>query len=130
MRISDWSSDVCSSDLSCAAPRWWCGRCATGATPPTASTITSPHGPTRLPPNRPAPRITVPPTVTPTVPPPEEARAMTDMQQDGPLESGEQFVRAWRANAATLQAGHAYDPAQEHDACGVGFIASIDRKST
>ena len=41
-------------------------------------------------------------------------------------ETGEQFVQAWRDNAARLQAGHAYDPAQEHDACGVGFVASID----
>ena len=41
-------------------------------------------------------------------------------------ESGEQFVRAWRENAATLQAAHAYDPAHEHESCGVGFVASID----
>src|SRR3546814_9162277 len=27
MRISDWSSDVCSSDLTLTAPPWWCATC-------------------------------------------------------------------------------------------------------
>jgi glutamate synthase (NADPH/NADH) large chain len=36
------------------------------------------------------------------------------------------FVRDYAANAAHLQAAHAYDPADEHDACGVGFVAAID----
>jgi glutamate synthase (NADPH) large chain len=36
------------------------------------------------------------------------------------------FVETWRKNAALLQAAHVYDPAQEHDACGVGMIVSID----
>ncbi len=36
------------------------------------------------------------------------------------------FVRSWTENAARLTAGHAYHPSQEHDACGVGLIASID----
>ena len=37
-------------------------------------------------------------------------------------------IAAFRANAARLTAGHAYDPADEHDACGVGFVAAIDGK--
>jgi glutamate synthase (NADPH/NADH) large chain len=41
-------------------------------------------------------------------------------------ESGERFVAEWRRNAAALTAAGAYDPAQEHAACGVGFVAAID----
>ncbi|MEM9682618.1 MAG: glutamate synthase large subunit [Pseudomonadota bacterium] len=37
-----------------------------------------------------------------------------------------EFVENWRRNAALLEAAYAYDPAQEHDACGVGMIVSID----
>ena len=40
--------------------------------------------------------------------------------------NGEDSVRLWRANARHLEATHAYDPAREHDACGVGLIAAID----
>ena len=36
------------------------------------------------------------------------------------------FVERWQRNAAVLGAAHAYDPAQEHDACGVGMIVAID----
>ena len=32
----------------------------------------------------------------------------------------------FRRNAATLSAAGLYDPAEEHDACGVGFIAALD----
>ncbi|MEM7653234.1 MAG: glutamate synthase central domain-containing protein, partial [Pseudomonadota bacterium] len=32
----------------------------------------------------------------------------------------------YQQNAAHLEATHAYNPADEHDACGVGLIASID----
>ncbi|MEC9167241.1 MAG: glutamate synthase central domain-containing protein, partial [Pseudomonadota bacterium] len=39
-----------------------------------------------------------------------------------------QEIAAFRSNAARLTAGHAYDPADEHDACGVGFVAAIDGK--
>jgi len=39
---------------------------------------------------------------------------------------GETFVAEWRANAARLQAGHAYDPATEHASCGVGLVAAVD----
>ncbi len=36
------------------------------------------------------------------------------------------FIAAWHANAAILR--DTYSPAQEHDACGVGLIASLDGK--
>ncbi len=38
------------------------------------------------------------------------------------------FVEEFRANAARLQAAGLYDPTEEHDACGVGFVASLDGK--
>ncbi|MBV9521540.1 MAG: glutamate synthase large subunit, partial [Alphaproteobacteria bacterium] len=38
------------------------------------------------------------------------------------------FVDEFRANAAHLAANGLYDPAEEHDACGVGFVAAIDGK--
>ncbi|HZH25853.1 MAG TPA: glutamate synthase large subunit [Azospirillaceae bacterium] len=41
---------------------------------------------------------------------------------------GERFVAEYLANRAHLEAAHAYDPADEHDACGVGFVAAIDGK--
>ncbi|MBL8671697.1 MAG: glutamate synthase large subunit, partial [Alphaproteobacteria bacterium] len=46
-----------------------------------------------------------------------------------PEETGEAFIAAYRANAALLQAAHAYDPADERDACGVGLVAAIDGKA-
>ena len=36
------------------------------------------------------------------------------------------FVEGWRETAARLQEQGVYHPDQEHDACGVGMIASID----
>jgi glutamate synthase (NADPH/NADH) large chain len=44
------------------------------------------------------------------------------------LETGEQFRRAYEANARHLQETGLYDPADEHDACGVGLVAAIDGK--
>ncbi|MBP2228345.1 glutamate synthase (NADPH/NADH) large chain [Azospirillum agricola] len=44
------------------------------------------------------------------------------------LNQGEQFVADFRANAAALTTANAYNPEDEHDACGVGFIAAIDGK--
>ncbi|MEN8196291.1 MAG: glutamate synthase large subunit, partial [Pseudomonadota bacterium] len=38
------------------------------------------------------------------------------------------FIKSWNENAAKLTAAHAYHPSQEHDACGVGLVASIDGK--
>ncbi len=36
------------------------------------------------------------------------------------------FVEEWRDNAELLTRDGLYDPAHEHDSCGVGFIAAID----
>ncbi|MBV8616318.1 MAG: glutamate synthase large subunit, partial [Acetobacteraceae bacterium] len=41
-----------------------------------------------------------------------------------PSESAAQFLASWDANRAALK--HTYDPAQEHDSCGVGFVAALD----
>ncbi len=38
------------------------------------------------------------------------------------------FIAEWRANAELLTRHGLYDPADEHDACGVGLIAAIDGK--
>ena len=43
-------------------------------------------------------------------------------------ESGREFVAAWRANARRLAAAGLYNPADEHEACGVGFVAAVDGK--
>jgi glutamate synthase (NADPH) large chain len=42
--------------------------------------------------------------------------------------AGEIEVARYIANAQKLEAGHAYSPDQEHDACGVGLVAAIDGK--
>ncbi len=39
---------------------------------------------------------------------------------------GEDFITSWHRNAELLR--DTYDPAQEHDACGVGLIAALDGK--
>ncbi len=41
---------------------------------------------------------------------------------------GRRFIEEWRANAARLQAEGLYEPAHEHDSCGVGLVAAIDGK--
>ncbi|HMG49569.1 MAG TPA: hypothetical protein VK597_03175, partial [Inquilinus sp.] len=46
----------------------------------------------------------------------------------GEKNAGQRFVEEYQANVARLTAAHAYDPAEEHDACGVGFIATLDGK--
>ena len=38
------------------------------------------------------------------------------------------FTEDFRRNAARLEAAGLYDPAEEHDACGVGFVAALDGK--
>ncbi|MCH7943148.1 MAG: glutamate synthase large subunit, partial [Proteobacteria bacterium] len=38
------------------------------------------------------------------------------------------FIAEWRANAELLSSRGMYDPADEHDSCGVGLIAAIDGK--
>jgi len=39
------------------------------------------------------------------------------------------FAEEYRRNAAHLAAHGLYDPAEEHDACGVGFVAALDGKA-
>ena len=34
------------------------------------------------------------------------------------------YVKQYEANRQKLIDGHAYDPADEHDACGVGLVAA------
>src|SRR5580704_3308558 len=41
-------------------------------------------------------------------------------------ESAAEFVAAWAANTAALH--ETYNPNQEHDSCGVGFIGALDGK--
>ncbi|HTR15917.1 MAG TPA: glutamate synthase large subunit, partial [Acetobacteraceae bacterium] len=41
-------------------------------------------------------------------------------------ESGAAFVASWERNLEALRGS--YDPAQEHDACGVGLVAALDGK--
>ncbi|MEP6147864.1 MAG: glutamate synthase large subunit, partial [Nisaea sp.] len=50
------------------------------------------------------------------------------MKQDNqfPMTGGDAFVADWKANVERLQAAHAYNPADERENCGVGFVASID----
>ena len=45
-----------------------------------------------------------------------------------PAAAASDEIALWRDNAALLQAAGAYDPAWEHDACGVGLVAAIDGK--
>ncbi len=40
------------------------------------------------------------------------------------IESAPEFLAAWDRNTKALR--HTYDPAQEHDSCGVGLIAALD----
>jgi glutamate synthase (NADPH/NADH) large chain len=55
---------------------------------------------------------------------------MNDMSHiNPPIENGEEFVANYQANVAKLTAAHAYDPAHEHDSCGVGMVAAIDGKA-
>ncbi|MBT4890846.1 MAG: glutamate synthase large subunit, partial [Rhodospirillales bacterium] len=42
--------------------------------------------------------------------------------------SSSDFIRQWQENAEHLSANGLYNPADEHDACGVGMIATIDGK--
>ena len=41
-----------------------------------------------------------------------------------PQENGAEFVANWRANAERLERDGLYSPAEEHDSCGVGLIAT------
>src|ERR1700754_1550753 len=48
--------------------------------------------------------------------------------EKSPMSPGERFVQEYDANVARLIEAHAYDPAEEQAACGVGFVAAIDGK--
>ena len=50
---------------------------------------------------------------------------MTDQPR---LDTVEQELARYQANAKHLEDAHAYSPDQEHDACGVGMVAAIDGK--
>src|SRR5512145_3325348 len=41
---------------------------------------------------------------------------------------GDEFVRHWLGESARLRRKGLYDPAEEHDACGVGLVAALDGK--
>ncbi|NQV81822.1 MAG: glutamate synthase large subunit, partial [Alphaproteobacteria bacterium] len=41
-------------------------------------------------------------------------------------QAGAAFIKAWTENARHLAANGLYNPADEHAACGVGFIAAVD----
>jgi len=43
-------------------------------------------------------------------------------------DQGSRFVAEFKANAETLSAEGLYDPTMEHDACGVGLVATLDGK--
>ncbi len=43
-------------------------------------------------------------------------------------DQGSRFVADFKANAETLSAEGLYDPTMEHDACGVGLVATLDGK--
>ena len=49
-------------------------------------------------------------------------------QQEPIVTDGAAFVRDYVRNAELLAAKGMYDPTSEHDACGVGFVASLDGK--
>ena len=49
---------------------------------------------------------------------------MTMTMNKTETETAQEFVAAWHTNAKQL--AQTYNPAQEHDACGVGLIASLD----
>jgi glutamate synthase (NADPH) large chain len=48
------------------------------------------------------------------------------MTKDNSKMSGEEFARSWQDSAAYLAENGMYDPAEEHDNCGVGLIASLN----
>ncbi len=53
---------------------------------------------------------------------------VTDFDKAGNRSAAEAEIARFLANSRVLEAAHAYSPEQEHDACGVGFVAAIDGK--
>lgn len=52
------------------------------------------------------------------------------MKKENEMTSGEKFVKSWTDNANFLKENGLYDPAEEHDNCGVGLVANINGKAT
>ena len=44
------------------------------------------------------------------------------------INDGERQIAAWKDNAERLYREGLYNPAHEHDACGVGMVVSVDGK--
>src|SRR5262245_20076360 len=58
----------------------------------------------------------------------QSPRAQWPRQRNRAGQMADNHTVQWHRNAAHLQARGLYDPADEHDACGVGLIAAIDGK--
>jgi len=52
------------------------------------------------------------------------------MKKENEMTSGEEFVKSWTDNANFLKENGLYDPAEEHDNCGVGLVANINGNAT
>src|SRR6185312_5451578 len=115
-------STACSPPAtSCAAPRSSSGASAMAATPPSRCIATSRP---RLPRRRrrlrrsDAMKRSASSAFAPTSP----SRCAGPRKSEGAMGFADDF----RRNAAHLAAHGLYDPAEEHDACGVGFVATLD----
>ncbi|GAB4394590.1 MAG: glutamate synthase large subunit [Kiloniellaceae bacterium] len=53
---------------------------------------------------------------------------MTDQKPLMPTGQKQSYADAWKRNAERLSSRGLYDPRDEHDACGVGLVASLDGK--
>ncbi|MEH6404389.1 MAG: glutamate synthase large subunit [Sneathiella sp.] len=52
------------------------------------------------------------------------------MKKENEMTAGEKFVKSWTDNANFLKENGLYDPAEEHDNCGVGLVANINGNAT
>ncbi|GLQ04998.1 glutamate synthase large subunit [Sneathiella chinensis] len=52
------------------------------------------------------------------------------MTNENNMVSGEEFVKSWTDNANFLKENGLYNPADEHDNCGVGLVAALDGTPT
>ena len=51
---------------------------------------------------------------------------MATIKTPGRSADGAEFIARWEREAERLVAHGLYDPAHEHDACGVGLVAAVD----
>ena len=51
---------------------------------------------------------------------------MTNSKKDTFLPETENWLQTRKANEQKLQEAGVWNASQEHDACGVGFVASVD----